>query len=203
MGCDIHIFTERKRHIRDEEKWINMDYWQYNPYYDSEDPDGEREMDVKHFYRGRDYDLFSVLANVRNYSDNQFIMEDRGLPDDICPITKKEADRWEGDGHSHGYYTLKEMMDYQKENPTIKRSGFVSKEAAEKLDTTGETPNSWADLVNPSLGWVHREWEDPSPLSRLIDKLLERRNEEFWMPRNSREESEQDSKIRIVFWFDN
>jgi hypothetical protein len=64
MGCDIHLFTERKRHIRDEEKWINMDYWQYNAYYDSEDPDGEEEMEVKSFYRGRDYDMFSVLANV-------------------------------------------------------------------------------------------------------------------------------------------
>jgi hypothetical protein len=203
MGCDIHLFTERKRSIRDEEKWINMDYWQYNSYYDSEDPDGEREMDVKSFYIGRDYDMFSVLANVRNYNDNNFIMEDRGLPDDICPITKKEADVWKGDGHSHGYYTLKELMDYIKKNPAIKRSGMVSKESAEKLETTGETPNTWAQDVSPSLGWVYKEWEDPSPLKNIVDKLLVRRNEEFWIHRDNIEESEQDDKIRIVFWFDN
>lgn len=203
MGCDIHIFSEIKRHIRDEEKWINMDYWQYNPYYDTEDPDGEREMDVKSLYSGGDYDLFSVLANVRNYSNNSFITEGRGLPDDICLKTKKEADRFLGDGHSHGYFTLKEMVDYYKENPTIKRSGMVSKEAAEKLETTEETPNSWAGWTDPSLGWIYKEWEDPSPLSRLVDKLIERRNEEFWMPIDNMEESEQDDKIRIVFWFDN
>jgi hypothetical protein len=203
MGCDIHLFTERKRHIRDEEKWINMDYWQYNPYYDSEDPDGESEMEVKSFYRGRDYDMFSVLANVRNYSDNNFIIEDRGLPDDICQITKKEADRWKGDAHSHGYYTLKELMDYIKKNPTIKRSGMVPKEAAEKLETTGETPNTWAQDVHPSLGWVYKEWEDPSSLKRIVDKLIDRRNEEFWIRRDNMEETEHDDKIRIVFWFDN
>jgi len=203
MGCDIHLFTERKRHIRDEEKWINMDYWQYNPYYDSEDPDGESEMEVKSFYRGRDYDMFSVLANVRNYSDNNFIIEDRGLPDDICQITKKEADRWKGDAHSHGYYTLKELIDYIKKNPTIKRSGMVPKEAAEKLETTGETPNTWAQDVHPSLGWVYKEWEDPSSLKRIVDKLIDRRNEEFWIRRDNMEETEHDDKIRIVFWFDN
>jgi hypothetical protein len=96
-----------------------------------------------------------------------------------------------------------QLMDYIKKNPAIKRSGMVSKESAEKLETTGETPNTWAQDVSPSLGWVYKEWEDPSPLKNIVDKLLVRRNEEFWIHRDNIEESEQDDKIRIVFWFDN
>jgi hypothetical protein len=201
MGCDIHLFTEMKR---DQGKWKNIDYWQHNYFYDAEDPDSEREMDLIPIYRGRDYDLFGILAGVRN-EENPKIDDPRGLPPDVCEITKKESDRWTSDGHSHSFFTLKELKDHLEKNPTMKRSGMVTKEAAAKLDSGEETPRSWAGWVSKDLGYVHREWEEKSSLYYLVQKLDERCRQEFWI-RSSEDTNgryEDEKNFRIVFWFDN
>ena len=97
--------------------WFNCDNWRYNEDYDEEDPDSEEKLSVSPIYTNRNYHLFSILAGVRDYSENcNKISEPKGLPEDISKITKKEADRWKGDGHSHSYLTLKEIKDFQNKN---------------------------------------------------------------------------------------
>lgn len=205
MGCDIHLFTEINKESEGKENWVNNDCWKHNPYYNPEDPDGEIPMEHVSIYSGRNYDLFGILANVKNYSENGCIDDPRGLPDNVSWVTKQEADRWSGDAHNHSWFTLKELKDYYQKNGRMKRSGMVSQESAKLLDEGKETPNTWAGWTDPSMNWVFREWEEVSSLYYLVKKLDKECREEFWIQKNEdlNDRYEQEKNYRIVFWFDN
>lgn len=127
MGCDIHFFTERyskdnnydgprdiseERDIKlgtllnDEEvepRWVSADKWNYE--------DGDWELSYNdNFYKGRNYSLFEILAGVRGDDDNA-IEPPRGIPDDASLGYKTVADQWDGDAHSHSYFTLDELLE--------------------------------------------------------------------------------------------
>lgn len=199
MGCDIHLFTERKRSIDKIEKWVNIDYFKLNPYYGIDKY--ESQLEVVELYGSRNYRLFSILANVRNYHDNKFISLPKGFPEDSSEFVKSEKERWDGDGHSHSYFTLKELKDFRKENGLVKYAGVMSPKDAELVDK-GEMPNSWCQGTTDTT-YVYREWQyDNDALSGLIRKIEERKKEDFWIFDDD-EHPEHDENIRIVFWFDN
>lgn len=132
MGCDIHFFTERytddnikngpfkKDVIRDHtldrvlsddeyepvKKWVSVDNWEFDGpevgyiYWYVTDP----------FYEGRDYSLFGELANVRSY-DRIKERDPRGIPKDASEGYLEICKQWEGDSHSHSYFTLKELLE--------------------------------------------------------------------------------------------
>ena len=201
MGCDIHLFTEIKKSINSQNKWVNADNWRYNPYYQEGNDDGERMLNIESLYSGRNYELFGILAGVRD-RNNDSIDDPRGLPEDVSEVTKKESDRWDGDGHSHSWLTLKELKEYQGLHPVVKREGFISPEAAELLDEGIETPDTWCAFTSVAT-WVKREWEEGyDVLKPIIDEMDKRVREEFWVW-GDEPKPELDEKIRIVFWFDN
>ena len=201
MGCDIHLFTERRSNIDGVEKWSNCDNWKLNRYYDPSEDDGEREYSVNSVYNDRNYHLFSVLANVRNYSDNKSMGDPKGLPSDVSECVKRESDSWGIDGHSHSYFTLSELKAFKNANNIQKYSGLMTPEDAARVDA-GEMPFSWCQGTTIKT-YVHREWErEGSPLDNLIEKLDARMREEFWVW-DSDELPELEEKFRIVFWFDN
>lgn len=61
------------------------------------------------YYSGRNYDLFGILSGVRGDIDEKFTREDRGWPDDTSYYVSKYGDNQ--DLHSHGYYTLTELLE--------------------------------------------------------------------------------------------
>lgn len=63
-------------------------------------------------YRGRNYSLFSRLADVRSYGDGTAISEPRGVPDDASDAYLYIVEQWKGDGHSHSYFTLTELLEH-------------------------------------------------------------------------------------------
>lgn len=80
MGCDIHFFVERQNddgvweHVGDDRVIDFNTDWQNAP-----------------FYIGRNYRLFAILANVRNYHGGiEPIAEPRGLPEGLS----KEVDEY-------------------------------------------------------------------------------------------------------------
>ncbi len=199
MGCDIHVFTEALETINGTAKWFNCDHWKLNKYFGAE---SEREYDVVAITRERDYELFGALANVRNGDDNAFISEPKGMPEDASPQTVAAAEGWDGDGHSHSYCTLTELKAFQALSGKVKRSGMLDPETAAEFDATGKLPQTWCGWTNQT-DYVRREWfVNRSPVDSLIESLEERMRETFWLfDKESRPEFE--SKIRIVFWFDN
>lgn len=89
MGCDIHLFTEKKRTINNQEKWVNVDNWKINHW--KIEPE-ESEFEVNSAYCDRNYDLFAILSDVRNYDHVKPISEPKGLPPDVSEIVKKQSD---------------------------------------------------------------------------------------------------------------
>lgn len=90
MGCDIHAVIE------------------IDTGYGFADYHGE----AFEFPVGRNYTLFALLANVRNYGSMSFIAEPRGIPTDISRETEELFASWEADGHSHSWVTFQELETY-------------------------------------------------------------------------------------------
>ena len=108
MGCDIHLFCEIKV---DEGKWKGL----VEATQEYQDEDWLSFRNIGPNYDGRNYNLFSILANVRNGygfagcdTGDGFVPIDkpRGLPDDVSGIIKQSSDQWGLDGHSFVYTIL-------------------------------------------------------------------------------------------------
>jgi hypothetical protein len=223
MGCDIHTQVEIKKLKNGEEVWVTADYYTLNDYYrgknyskvkyDASKPindypetdhnyyENEPKYTVAPIYNNRNYTLFAILANVRNYGASTYIDDPRGIPPDACKETIKNYEYWGIDAHSASYFTLKELMDWQKTAPKFKESGMISEEQAKALDQ-GILPTSWCQgTTNPN--YVHREWEvESTDLQHLIDKLIKRGTELYMWYLDDQIEERADS-MRIIFWFDN
>jgi hypothetical protein len=195
MGCDIHFYVEK---LEDGE-WVSADRWSKNKWGEDED-----ELTVYYedrFWQGRNYDLFAILADVRNGygfagcdTGNGYvpISPPRGLPDDVCESVQKESDRWGCDGHSHSWLTVQDLLDYDWDQTTKKR-GMVSPEESKLLRETGKAPEAycgWTNQANFETVEWDRKYRDEAPyfLNTTLPRL-----QELGPP----------DEVRIVFWFDN
>lgn len=203
MGCDIHLYVEYRKTINSVPDWYSGDYLMINPYYGTDED--EPKYNIVPLYDNRNYDLFAILADVRNYCDNKYISLPKGLPSDITKETAKENLYWGDDGHSHSYLTLKELLEFTPE--PIKCKGYITKEAADKLNA-GIAPMSWCRYTNAE-DYVYREWVDnTNELEPLINLLKQRAHElgviyNWEWKHKPNEALEKAENIRIVFWFDN
>lgn len=66
-----------------------------------------------------DYDMFGMLFGVKNYTGFEPIAEDRGLPEDISFLAKKDYDEWEGRVFGTTWVTWKELkqINWDEESP--------------------------------------------------------------------------------------
>lgn len=87
MGCDIHMNLEN-RFSETSTHYFNL----------------AQDLDVD-----RSYNLFSYLANVRNYGDVTPIADPRGLPEGICYETKEHYEDWKSDAHSMSWLHFSEL----------------------------------------------------------------------------------------------
>ena len=194
MGCDIHLFTERKRTTNNKQKWVNIDNWKLNHYYEKDN--GECKYELNSAYKCRDYALFSILANVRNDSKNKPISKPRGLPKDVSDVIKSESDRWGIDGHSHSFFTMQELYDYYEQNKIVKFSGLVNEDGVKKIEE-GKMPDWWCKM-STLKGLVWKEWQQKNYVLKNFIETLEKHFKSDYYKKE--EDSEQ---YRIVFWFDN
>lgn len=151
MGCDIHFYVER----RVDGVWQTADEWEQDPY--DEDP-GHLTVDYeKSFYHDRNYDLFSILADVRNghgfagvKTSEGFIpmFAPRGVPDDACPEYKAAATGYGSDGHSHSWVTLAEILAYDWTERTLKQGWVGPQEWARARDNGGKGPEGWSGMIS-------------------------------------------------------
>ena len=198
MGCDIHTYIEYRNVRKDKDTWICGDYFKLNSNYSNI----EDKYDIVHIYDNRDYRLFSILADVRNYSGNMPISQPKGLPNDCCDFVNKEYEYDYGDSHSCSYFTLDELIKYYNANPKIKCSGFISPIDANNLDLNNKTPNGWCQGTSDT-SWIHREWEvENDSLLGLINQIKQRLKDLLWLYSDKQIEEHLEN-IRIVFWFDN
>lgn len=123
MGCDIHSYAEVKNK---DGAWESVGAIFANPYYDAERPESEWNMPrTVHPYQHRNYDLFALLADVRNQFGIIPIAGARGLPDDVSPEVTKESKEYDCDGHSHTWLLLSELQQVDYANIPVTTSGVM------------------------------------------------------------------------------
>lgn len=205
MGCDIHMYVEYKKRLpvkatKDyEEQWISGDYFKFDPY----DETQEGKYEQIELYGNRNYALFSTLAGVRDYTDKVIpVAEPKGIPDDCCNYVKERNEAWGNDAHTHSWLTLKELKEYQSTNPVLHRTGLLSPEDLIEFDTNGTLPNSWCQGTNQE-GYERRDWTEPNKTLVPLIALLQERAKELMQYDWQEYDTQNDEKIRIVFWFDN
>ena len=160
MGCDIHFYVERKA---DDGVWESNDTWTPEEYAE-EGVQPRLTVDYKNrLYHDRNYDLFAILAGVRNgrgfagcdMGDGfNPISDPRGLPQDVSALLKAESDNYGSDGHSHSWFTVNELLAYdwtQKTNLRGVVSGFEYWEWNRWRREDGESPESYCGDVSGSL----------------------------------------------------
>lgn len=164
MGCDIHSFAE----VKQEGKWqVVRDKIFGNK--DSSSP-----------FNWRSYNLFGVLAGVRDYAQVKPISEPKGAPSNLSTEVREELSSWEGDGHSHSWFTVRELLDFDWDkivwNRRITRQEgpnfFNGRALAEEGEGKHET---YREHIGPSF------FEDLEVLKGLGDP----------------------EDVRVVFFFDN
>lgn len=201
MGCDIHMYVEYKRSINSKDTWVSGDYFKMNPYYKTDEY--EREFECIELYGDRNYTLFSTIAGVRDYTDKVVpVSEPKGIPEDATAYVKQENERWDGDGHTHSWLTLKEIKEYQEKAPSMHYTGLISPDDVIAFDKEGTTPRSWCQGTNQA-GWERRDWtEENKSLVPLIE-VMQARAKELMQYEWQDYDTNNDDKIQIVFWFDN
>lgn len=212
MGCDIHLYVEK----RTEKGWEVLKG--KNPLH--ENFKDEPEFGIRDWlYDGRNYSLFAILARVRNRSNLKPISEPRGIPNDASPAILKEKEDWGSDGHSHSWYTFKELLDFDWEGNTVNHEGFVTEAVYKHFKETGDPYPCSEDVHGPRIEKVLNyvmdriiankyPWEYgkefytalhwKTTYGECAEELLENiksfiKEKEIIDPQN----------YRIVFWFDN
>jgi hypothetical protein len=155
MGCDIHLVVERRRR---DGRWERV-----LPPEEARDPclvQNDRRRALFSWYDGRNYALFAILADVRNYGGYLHpISSPRGLPPNIAPESRliedytlrvDDDDVFSGD-HSFSWLTLAELQAYRWTRPVV-RTGVISlEEFAGRLASGDESPpTSYCRSVSPT-----------------------------------------------------
>lgn len=230
MGCDIHLYVEKKIDGQ----------WKIQGKLEDADDEGYRKFSGPSFYDGRSYNLFAILADVRNgrgfagvKTGEGFnpISEPRGVPDDASEEYRYMVEQWDCDGHSHSHHTLRQLLEYNW-TQTSKLEGWLSMVEWERWSRWGrehgEGPESYCDGVSgPHVKHISTQeaealFEDvPWPeRARVIEEHSDtyvhaswelpyhKCTRHFWFETIPKllalvESAEHFDDVRIVFFFDN
>ena len=137
MGCDIHVYIERK--IEDQDEWENVSLYRVR----------DNGIEMVDPYNGRNYELFSILAGVRGWQEP--LIAPRGLPSEMNIKTVKEIEWWDEDYHTPTWYDLFELnmfAEKYKDNEDYKSFIFF----VDCINTYIEYAVLfyWRDLIKPN-----------------------------------------------------
>lgn len=189
MGCDIHLYKEKKV----GSKWVTADEgWrdEYN--------EGWIDVPWEKRFTDRDYVLFGLLAGVRR--DSGFNQKPKGIPFNVCSEIKAINDSLGSDGHSHSFFYLTELKELWDELKTKKVtiSGMKDKDEIQKLKESLASDNPDYNLLYPYCQSAninnYEDFEVEIPASVQLDGL--KKIIDLF------DDSDADLQ-RIVFWFDN
>lgn len=192
MGCDIHLYVETRG---SDGRWVTADKWTADEWAEE---DGALTVDYdQQFYNGRNYNLFAILADVRNGrgfagvktgAGFNAISEPKGVPDDACPEFKAYQERYGCDGHSHSYLTVEEIIAFDWTQTTT-LMGFVGLEEWARFASFGE-PESYSGGVWGGLVTHHDPAEFDAAWNAIkAEESWEDRTKPFWKLRQDAEGS--------------
>lgn len=156
MGCDIHIVIQ----VQDSGGAWREQPWQEAPYEWEKDQPAVPDVPIApNIFRQRNYDLFGLLADVRNghgFAGIQTgegwpsIAPNRGLPDGLAvdavlpnPKYPEDGPRSLGD-HSFTWVTLDELQAFPWDHISTRLYGVVPAKEYERLKATKQPPQSYS-----------------------------------------------------------
>lgn len=201
MGTDIHAVFQKKNQ--------ELGTWE--------------DFEQKLWDEGRHYQLFAVLAGVRNGfgfagvklgDPVEPISEPRGFPEDfevhsgewhgtkVCPYDGEPRGDWLGD-HTHSWLTGKEMLDAYETLPVVTKTGCITREVYEKWDKVSEPEYYCGAVMGPSIktygasGVGEDEWTH-----RYVEWQQGLKEELAYFFDAIKQLQEEHGEIRMVFGFD-
>lgn len=117
MYCDIYMYAE----IMKDNQWYKVKNYFLNNKFKPQEENYINEFGDKinyyrcdHPYQDKNYNLFSILANIRNDNLDQFdyISVPRGIPVNISPALNKIIQMKEDNIHSISYIYLNELIKF-------------------------------------------------------------------------------------------
>jgi hypothetical protein len=194
MGCDIHLYVEKKRNG----KWVPaqgfMDVGNEDGLLDVPYPD--KQLD------DRDYLLFGFIAGVRDDTNQHF--EPKGFPKDASKEVKAVFKSWGTDAHTPSYLTLEELQSVDWKNEMITIEKLFEKDQLSAFRKSVESGNpdyglvtTWCSWASDTEKWVHDTIQ--VPIQYEFKKL-------YWFSQFEMQSYDYRCKpdeLRIVFWFDN
>jgi len=166
-------------------------------------------------YGERNYDLFAMLADVRNgrgfagvKTGDGFnpIADPKGIPEDASDEAKDFMDSYGGDGHSHSYFTLAELKSYDWDQISIKQ-GVIPLGQYNALKGTGKGPESWCGMIGGPDILVSEPEEITAATTHVFYRwaIKYRDHAENFLSKTipALESLGEPEKVRILFFFDN
>lgn len=177
MGCDIHLFCERRI---DYDKWECVDRFKYEN--EGSELSVRTVKDIPRYfspaslYCDRSYAFFTMLAGVRNTGGVKQIADRRGFPNDASDLVKAYADYWGSDAHSFSWYTADELFRYKYKLDNVKQ----------KTEETEWAYDAICKLCKNLAQRIAEECYIEADSESFLDERLKKYAKEF----------------RVVFWFD-
>jgi len=227
MACDIHIFAE----VRKDGRWEKVGHVFPNPNHRPDEPESDwNRSRTDQPYLGSNYDVFAVLADVRNGygvagvpTGRGFkpIAYPRGVPADASPEYREYAAAWEQTGypcHSHSWLTLRELLDYnwagqstivygpktalERDYEHVVRTGTPPppRMITEVAFVEVLTPGEYEDMLESGTREVGKRYAICEPLEMTYLECA-RDFVEGTLPELGKLGAPED--VRIVFFFDN
>jgi len=165
MGCDAHPHIE----VYKDGEWELVDekrhYYDEIPLDENGRSDYGKLMSMQPRYMvvlgGRNYTMFSVLADVRNDGSIVPLFAGRDVPDDISEGAWRIIED-DGDLHSHTYFTVKDLMDVDWDSIGGREEMALFADDWSRLQDGGPGPDhkisaDWASAPNYKLRMGHED----------------------------------------------
>lgn len=153
MGTDIFTNFE----IRFSGAWVRM---KLEPYVDGDTASPE-EMTAALTHPldlGRNYEMFAILAGIRNRDGVQPIAEPRGLPGDVSSAVRTYWEHCGDSAQGTAWFLLSELLDFNWEKPFPQPNRY-------RHHTYGEAAEP---LVSVALPFLQSLVDDPRNLRMVF-----------------------------------
>lgn len=213
MGTDIYLYAE----IKKDGAWHLLGELKENREYYPEDNPNSQPLNPVELYNGRNYDLFSILADVRNPNgktlDNKpfdVIAPPRGLPEDLSAEIRNWLKNWEyedddesGVGSSGvgspSWLLLSEVLQFDWDGKVMHYEAMVDARVARLFEESKPFPYSkWPKEIPISYSTYQRD----GVIVRWTDTYADSVGKDFMELLNTLKQHGEPSQIRLVFWFE-
>ena len=130
MGTNIEIYTEKKSNWG----WAACDPLVPNEEYGRK---GEPQFCREPIYDTRNYEVFALLAGVRNRYYVKPVAPLKGLPGDLSEEVSQEAAEWLREGRLCSYLTLAELLAFDWHGQSFIRDATVGPAEFARYKRTG------------------------------------------------------------------